>query len=36
VPPPEPHYEKELHYLDFAEGPFPAFYGGPYKELAFH
>jgi hypothetical protein len=24
VPPPEPHYEKELHYLDFAEGPFPA------------
>jgi hypothetical protein len=24
VPPPEPHSEKELHYLDFAEGPFPA------------
>jgi hypothetical protein len=24
VPPPEPHYEKELHHLDFAEGPFPA------------
>ncbi|RLM99546.1 hypothetical protein C2845_PM06G31190 [Panicum miliaceum] len=24
VPPLEPHYVKELHYLDFAEGPFPA------------
>jgi hypothetical protein len=22
-PPPEPHYEKEIHCLDFAEGPFP-------------
>jgi hypothetical protein len=24
VPPLEPHYEQELHHLDFAEGPFPA------------
>ncbi|RLM54579.1 hypothetical protein C2845_PM10G11860 [Panicum miliaceum] len=24
VPPPEPHYEKQIHHLDFAEGPFPA------------
>jgi hypothetical protein len=23
-PPPEPHYEKQIHRLDFAEGPFPA------------
>jgi hypothetical protein len=23
-PPPEPHYEKQIHCLDFAEGPFPA------------
>jgi hypothetical protein len=23
-PPPEPHYEKQIHHLDFAEGPFPA------------
>jgi hypothetical protein len=23
VPPPVPHYEKEIHHLDFAEGPFP-------------
>jgi hypothetical protein len=22
--PPEPHYEKQIHCLDFAEGPFPA------------
>jgi hypothetical protein len=22
--PPEPHYEKQIHHLDFAEGPFPA------------
>jgi hypothetical protein len=22
--PPEPHYEKQIHRLDFAEGPFPA------------
>jgi hypothetical protein len=22
-PPPEPHYEKQIHRLDFAEGPFP-------------
>jgi hypothetical protein len=22
-PPPEPHYEKQIHHLDFAEGPFP-------------
>ena len=24
TPPPEPHYKKEVHRLDFAEGPFPA------------
>jgi hypothetical protein len=24
VPSPEPHYEKQLHHLDFAECPFPA------------
>jgi hypothetical protein len=23
-PPPEPHYEKQIHRLDFAEGPLPA------------
>jgi hypothetical protein len=23
-PPPEPHYEKQIHHLDFAEDPFPA------------
>jgi hypothetical protein len=23
-PPPEPHYEKQMHRLDFAEGLFPA------------
>jgi hypothetical protein len=23
-PPPKPHYEKQIHHLDFAEGPFPA------------
>jgi hypothetical protein len=23
-PPPEAHYEKQIHHLDFAEGPFPA------------
>jgi hypothetical protein len=23
-PPPEPHYKKQIHRLDFAEGPFPA------------
>jgi hypothetical protein len=23
-PPPESHYEKQIHRLDFAEGPFPA------------
>jgi hypothetical protein len=23
-PPPEPHYEKQIHRLDFAEDPFPA------------
>ena len=23
TPPPEPHYKKEVHRLDFAEGPFP-------------
>jgi hypothetical protein len=23
-PPQEPHYEKQIHHLDFAEGPFPA------------
>jgi hypothetical protein len=23
-PPPEPHYKKQIHHLDFAEGPFPA------------
>jgi hypothetical protein len=23
-PPPEPHYNKQIHRLDFAEGPFPA------------
>jgi hypothetical protein len=23
VPPPEPHYEKQIHHLDFAEGPIP-------------
>jgi hypothetical protein len=23
-PPPEPHYEKQIHRVDFAEGPFPA------------
>jgi hypothetical protein len=23
-PPPEPHYEKQIHHLDFAKGPFPA------------
>jgi hypothetical protein len=23
-PPPEPHYEKQIHRLDFAEGPFLA------------
>jgi hypothetical protein len=22
-PPPKPHYEKQIHRLDFAEGPFP-------------
>jgi hypothetical protein len=22
-PPPEPHYEKQIHHLDFAEGPLP-------------
>jgi hypothetical protein len=22
-PPPEPHYEKQIHHLDFAEGLFP-------------
>jgi hypothetical protein len=22
-PPDEPHYEKQIHHLDFAEGPFP-------------
>ena len=24
TPPPKPHYKKEVHRLDFAEGPFPA------------
>jgi hypothetical protein len=24
VPPPESHYERNLHHLDFVEGPFPA------------
>jgi hypothetical protein len=23
-PPPELHYEKQIHHLDFAKGPFPA------------
>jgi hypothetical protein len=23
-PPPEPHYEKQIHRLDFAKGPLPA------------
>jgi hypothetical protein len=23
-PPPEPHYEKQIHHLDFDQGPFPA------------
>jgi hypothetical protein len=23
-PPLEPHYKKQIHHLDFAEGPFPA------------
>ena len=24
TPPPEPHYKKQVHRLNFAEGPFPA------------
>ena len=24
TPPPEPYYKKQVHRLDFAEGPFPA------------
>jgi hypothetical protein len=32
----EPHYENQIHHLDFAEGPFPALLWRPCKESASH
>jgi hypothetical protein len=34
-PPPEPHYEKQLHRLDFAEGPFPALLWRAMQRISF-
>jgi hypothetical protein len=34
-PPPEPHYEKQIHHLDFAEGPFPALLGRAMQRIGF-
>jgi hypothetical protein len=35
-PPPEPHYEKQIHCLDFAEGPFPALLWRAMQRIGFH
>jgi hypothetical protein len=34
-PPPEPHYEKQIHRLDFAEGPFSAFLWRAIQRIGF-
>jgi hypothetical protein len=34
-PPPEPHYEKQIHRLDFAEGPFPSFLWRAMQRIGF-
>jgi hypothetical protein len=35
-PPPKPHYEKQIHRLDFAEGPFSALIWRAMQKLAAH
>jgi hypothetical protein len=35
VPPPEPHYEKQIHHLEFAKGPFPAFLWRAMQRIGF-
>jgi hypothetical protein len=34
-PPPEPHYEKQIHHLDFAEGPFLALFWRAMQRISF-
>jgi hypothetical protein len=34
-PTPEPHYEKQIHRLDFAEGPFPALLWRAMQSISF-
>jgi hypothetical protein len=34
-PPPEPHYEKQIHRLDFAEGPFPTLLWRAMQRISF-
>jgi hypothetical protein len=34
-PSPEPHYEKQIHHLDFAEGPFPALLWRAMQRISF-
>jgi hypothetical protein len=34
-PPQEPHYEKQIHHLDFVEGPFPTFLWRAIQRIGF-
>jgi hypothetical protein len=34
-PPPKPHYEKQIHRLDFTEGPFPALLWRAMQRISF-
>jgi hypothetical protein len=34
-PPPEPHYKKQIHRLDFAKGPFPALLSRAMQRIGF-